>query len=186
MDVTDVQAVRAALAPLPSFDILVNSAGTNRPAAFTDVRQADFDDVIALNLRATFFVSQFVARGMIRDKKPGSIIHVSSQMGHVGSENRTVYCASKFAVEGLCKSMSIELAPHAIRVNTLCPTFIETPLTKAFFSDAEFKDKVLKQIKLGRLGRAEEVMGAALFLASDASSLMTGASLVIDGGWTAS
>jgi NAD(P)-dependent dehydrogenase (short-subunit alcohol dehydrogenase family) len=115
----------------------------------------------------------------------GSIINVSSQMGHVGGPNRSVYCASKWAMEGWTKALAIDLAPHGIRANTLCPTFIETPLTKPFFENAAFKDWVLSKIRLGRLGQVQDLMGAVVFLASDASALMTGSSLVVDGGWTA-
>ena len=138
-----------------------------------------------LNVRAAFFVAQAVARRMIAAGRGGSIINISSQMGHVGAANRTIYCASKHALEGLTKAMAIELAPHGIRVNTIGPTFIETPMTRPFFENQAFRDSVLAKIKLGRLGRVEDVMGAVVFLASDASALMTGAALVVDGGWTA-
>jgi NAD(P)-dependent dehydrogenase (short-subunit alcohol dehydrogenase family) len=185
LDVLDAEAVQSALGGQAPYDILVNNAGTNRPAPFLDVALADFDAVMALNLRAAFVVSQAVARGMRDAGKPGSIIHVSSQMGHVGGRNRTVYCASKHALEGLTKAMAIELGPLGIRVNTLCPTFIETPLTKPFFENEAFARDVLSRIKLGRLGQIEEIMGAMVFLASDAASLMTGSALMLDGGWTA-
>jgi NAD(P)-dependent dehydrogenase (short-subunit alcohol dehydrogenase family) len=138
-----------------------------------------------LNLRSAFFVAQAAANRMIAAGKPGSIIQMSSQMGHVGGANRTIYCASKWGLEGLTRAMAIELAPHGVRVNTIAPTFIETPMTKPFFENAAFRDSVLSKIKLGRLGKVEDIMGAVLFLASDASALMTGASMVIDGGWTA-
>jgi len=185
LDVLDAEAVQNALGGQAPYDILVNNAGTNRPAPFLDVNLADFDAVIALNLRAAFVMSQAVARGLRDAGKPGSIIHVSSQMGHVGGKNRTVYCASKHALEGLTKAMAIELGPLGIRVNTLCPTFVETPLTKPFFEDEVFARDVLSRIKLGRLGQIEEIMGAVVFLASDAASLMTGSALMLDGGWTA-
>lgn len=185
LDVLDAQAVQRVLAEAAPFDILVNNAGTNRPAPFLDVDMADYDAVMALNLRAAFVVAQAVARGLRDAGKPGSIIHVSSQMGHVGGHNRTVYCASKHALEGLTKAMAIELGPLGIRVNTLCPTFIETPLTKPFFENEVFARDVLSRIKLGRLGQIEEIMGAVVFLASDASSLMTGSAVMLDGGWTA-
>lgn len=185
LDVLDAQAVPRILAEAAPFDILVNNAGTNRPAPFLDVDMADYDAVMALNLRAAFVVAQAVARGLRDAGKPGSIIHVSSQMGHVGGRNRTVYCASKHALEGLTKAMAIELGPLGIRVNTLCPTFIETPLTKPFFENEVFARDVLSRIKLGRLGQIEEIMGAIVFLASDASSLMTGSAVMLDGGWTA-
>lgn len=150
LDVLDAQAVQRVLAEAAPFDILVNNAGTNRPAPFLDVDMADYDAVMALNLRAAFVVAQAVARGLRDAGKPGSIIHVSSQMGHVGGRNRTVYCASKHALEGLTKAMAIELGLLGIRVNTLCPTFIETPLTKPFFENEVFARDVLSRIKLGR------------------------------------
>jgi len=185
LDVCDTGAVRAALAERPPFDVLVNNAGTNRPANFLDVTEDDYDTVLDLNLRAAFFVAQAVARGMRDAGRGGSIIHISSQMGHVGGGRRTVYCASKHAIEGLTKAMALDLAPHGIRVNSIAPTYIETPLTRPYFEDAAFRSHVLGKIKLGRLGRVEDLMGAVVFLASDAADLMTGTSLVIDGGWTA-
>lgn len=185
LDVTDIEAVRAWIADAEPFDVLVNNAGTNRPGPFVDVRVEDFDLVSGLNVRASFFVAQAVARRLIEAQKPGSIIHISSQMGHVGSANRTVYCTTKFAIEGMSKAMAVELAPHGIRVNTLCPTFIETPMTEPFFRNPEFRASVLSKIKLGRLGTVDDLAGALILLASDASSLMTGTSLVVDGGWTA-
>ena len=185
LDVLDAAAVTAALAARDPFDVLVNNAGTNRPAPFLDVRMEDYDAVMALNLRAAFVVAQAVARGLRDAGRPGSIIHVSSQMGHVGGANRSVYCASKHALEGLTKAMAIELGPFGIRVNTICPTFIETPLTRPFFENVAFAEDVLRRIKLGRLGQVEDIMGAIVFLASDASALMTGSALMLDGGWTA-
>ena len=185
LDVTDVTAVRAAIAEAAPFDILVNNAGMNRPAPFVDVTVEDFDAIVSLNLRAAFFVAQAVARRLIEASRPGSIINVSSQMGHVGAARRSVYCASKHAMEGFTKAMAIELAPHRIRVNSLGPTFLETPMTRPFFENQAFRAEVLSKIKLGRLGQLEELTGAIIFLASDASSLMTGSALVLDGGWTA-
>jgi NAD(P)-dependent dehydrogenase (short-subunit alcohol dehydrogenase family) len=185
LDVTDVEAVRAAIARAEPFDILINNAGSNRPAPFVDVKVEDFDFIIALNVRAAFFVAQAVARKLIETKRPGSIINISSQMGHVGAARRTVYCASKHAMEGFTKAMAIELAPHNIRVNSLGPTFLETPMTRPFFENKEFRAEVLSKIKLGRLGQLDDLTGAIVFLASDASKLMTGSALVIDGGWTA-
>jgi len=185
IDVTDLEAVRAWLASAAPFDVLFNNAGTNRPAPFVEVSVEDFDFVFELNVRAAFFVAQAVARQLVAAGRPGSIINVSSQMGHVGSARRSVYCASKHALEGLTKAMAIELAPHRIRVNTLSPTFVETPMTRPFFENEAFRRDVLSKIKLGRLGQVEDLTGAVVFLASDASALMTGASLVIDGGWTA-
>jgi NAD(P)-dependent dehydrogenase (short-subunit alcohol dehydrogenase family) len=185
LDVADVAATRDAIAAEPPFDVLINNAGTNRPAPFLEVSIADYDAVTGLNVRAAFFVAQAVARRMVEAGTKGSIVNVSSQMGHVGGESRTVYCASKHALEGLTKAMAIDLAPHGIRVNTLCPTFIRTPMTAPFFESPDFRAKTLARIPLGRLGAVEDLMGAIVFLASDASALMTGAALTIDGGWTA-
>ncbi len=185
LDVTDLDAAREAIAAAEPFEILVNNAGTNRPAYLMDVKVEDFDLVMGLNVRAAFFVAQAVARRLIEAKRPGSIINISSQMGHVGAARRTVYCTSKHAMEGFTKAMAIELAPHNIRVNSLGPTFLETPMTRPFFENKVFRDEVLSKIKLGRLGQLEEITGAIVFLASDASSLMTGSALVVDGGWTA-
>jgi NAD(P)-dependent dehydrogenase (short-subunit alcohol dehydrogenase family) len=169
----------------PPTDILVNNAGTNRPNLFTDVTVADFDTVMALNVRSTFFLAQGFARRLIEVGRSGSIINMSSQMGHVGGPRRSLYYASKWAMEGFTKAMAIDLAPHGIRVNTLCPTFIETPMTEPFFRDATFRQSVLEKLKLGRIGRVEDLTGAIVYLASDASALMTGSAMVIDGGWTA-
>jgi NAD(P)-dependent dehydrogenase (short-subunit alcohol dehydrogenase family) len=185
LDVTDLSAMHRAVADAEPFHILVNNAGTNRPKPLLDVTIDDFDAIMGLNVRAAYFIAQAVARRLVAAKKPGSIINISSQMGHVGAARRTVYCASKHAMEGFTKAMAIELAPHNVRVNSIGPTFLETPLTRPFFQDAAFKAEVLSKIKLGRLGQLDEVTGAILFLASDASSLMTGSALVLDGGWTA-
>jgi NAD(P)-dependent dehydrogenase (short-subunit alcohol dehydrogenase family) len=185
LDVTDIEAARKALAERESYQVLVNNAGMNRPKMLPDVTVDDFDAIFALNVRAAFFMAQTVALRLIEEKLPGSIINISSQMGHVGAARRTVYCASKHAMEGFTKAMAIELAPHNIRVNSLGPTFLETPMTRPFFENKAFRDEVLSKIKLGRLGQLEELTGAIVFLASDASSLMTGSALVLDGGWTA-
>ena len=185
LDVRDVEAVKKAVAAQEPFDVLVNNAGTNRPAPFVDVKLEDFDFVFSLNVRAAYFVAQAVARRLVEARRGGSIINMSSQMGHVGGPTRTVYCASKHAMEGFTKAMAIELAPHQIRVNTLGPTFLETPMTRPFFENKEFRAEVLSKIKLGRLGQLDDLTGAIVFLASDASALMTGSALVIDGGWTA-
>jgi NAD(P)-dependent dehydrogenase (short-subunit alcohol dehydrogenase family) len=184
-DVTDLAAIQAAIAEAEPFNVLVNNAGTNRPKLLLDVTVDDYDAIMGLNVRAAYFAAQAVARRLVGAGQPGSIINISSQMGHVGAAKRTVYCASKHAMEGFTKAMAVELAPHGVRVNTLGPTFLETPLTKPFFDNAAFKAEVLGKIKLGRLGRVEDVLGALLFLASDASSLVTGTSLLVDGGWTA-
>ena len=136
-------------------------------------------------MRATVFVTKSVAKGLIDAELPGSIINVSSQMGHVGGPKRTVYCATKFAIEGATKALALELGPHGIRVNTICPTFIETPMTAGMLEEDGFLDFVTSKIALGRVGRVEDVMGAVVYLASDASGLVTGSALMIDGGWTA-
>jgi NAD(P)-dependent dehydrogenase (short-subunit alcohol dehydrogenase family) len=185
LDVTDLDAVKHAIAAAEPFDILVNNAGTNRPKFLMEVTVEDYDVIMGLNVRAAFFMAQGVARRLIEAKRPGSIINISSQMGHVGAARRTVYCASKHAMEGFTKAMAVELAPHNIRVNSLGPTFLETPMTRPFFENKAFRDEVLSKIKLGRLGQLHEITGAIVFLASDASSLMTGSALVVDGGWTA-
>lgn len=185
LDVSDLAAVRAFFVDRPAFHILVNNAGTNRPKPMQDVNENDYDAVLDLNVKAAFFVAQSCARRMIVEHAAGSLIHIGSQMGHVGGPKRSLYCASKWALEGMSKAFALDLATHNIRSNTIAPTFIETPLTRPFFEDASFKASVLAKIKLGRLGSVEDLMGAAVFLASDASALVTGTSLVVDGGWTA-
>ncbi|WP_454886678.1 SDR family NAD(P)-dependent oxidoreductase [Sphingomonas oryzagri] len=185
LDVTDLAAVAAFCRDHRAFHILANNAGTNRPMPMQDVAEADYDAVLGLNLKSAFFVAQAVVWRMLAENAKGSLIHLGSQMGHVGGPNRSLYCASKWALEGMSKAFALDLAPHGIRSNTIAPTFIETPLTKPFFEDAAFKASVLQKIKLGRIGTVEDLMGAALFLASDASSLVTGTSLLVDGGWTA-
>lgn len=184
-DVTDLPAMRDAVARLGPFDVFVNNAGGARHAPFLQVAEEDFDAVVDLNLRAAFFAAQAVARGLRDAGRPGSIINVSSQMGLVGGPRRSVYAATKHAIEGLTKAAAIELGPLGIRVNSLCPTFIETPMTRPFFEEAAFRAWVLGNIRLGRVGQVEDLMGAVVFLASDASALMTGSALVVDGGWTA-
>jgi NAD(P)-dependent dehydrogenase (short-subunit alcohol dehydrogenase family) len=152
---------------------------------FLDVTVEDFDYMVGLNLRATFFVAQTVARRMIESSKRGSIINISSDMGLVGGPNRTVYCSTKHGMEGMAKAMAIDLGPHGVRVNTICPTFIETPLARGFLVNEAVRSWVLSRIKLGRIGQVEDLMGAVVFLASDASSLMTGSAMVVNGGWAA-
>lgn len=185
LDVTDVAGVKQEIAAQPVFDILINNAGANRPGPMIEAVEKDFDHVMELNVRATYFLTQVVARKMIDRGEGGVVINTSSQMGHVGGIDRSIYCASKFAVEGLSKALAIELGPHDIRVNTICPTFIATPLTAATLADPERVAWIKSKIKLGRIGEIEDVMGAVVFLASPAASLITGASLLIDGGWTA-
>ncbi len=185
LDVSDYDGLFARIGDAGPFDILVNNAGINRPKKMTEVTLDDYDTVIDLNVKSAFFVAQAVVRGMIEAGKGGSLIHMGSQMGHVGGPNRSLYCASKWALEGMSKAFALDLAPHTIRSNTIAPTFIETPMTRPFLEDPAFRASVLQKIKLGRLGKVEDLMGAVVFLASPAASLITGTSLVVDGGWTA-
>lgn len=185
LDVLDASATAAKIETAGPFEILVNNAGTNRPKPMLDISEDDFDAVVDLNFKAAYFVDRAVVKGMIAEGVKGSIIHMSSQMGHVGSPRRTVYCGSKHAIEGLTKALAVEVGVHGIRVNSICPTFIVTEMTRPFFEDAAFRDAVMSKIKLGRLGEVEDIMGPVVFLASDASALVTGASLLVDAGWTA-
>lgn len=184
LDVTDLTAVSEFFDRQTPFDILVNNAGTNRPKPMQDVLISDYDAVLDLNLRSAFFVAQAAARSLIRAGRGGSFIHIGSQMGHVGGQNRSLYCASKWALEGMSKAFALDLAKYGIRSNTIAPTFVETPMTAPFFKDEAFRDDVMSRIKLGRLARPDDLMGATVFLASDAAAMMTGTSLIIDGGWT--
>lgn len=183
LDQTDL----AALEPVfeTPFDVVVNSAGLARHAPATETAPEDFDMVMNINLRSAYFLSSFAARALIAAGRPGSIIHISSQMGHVGGVDRAVYCASKHAIEGMVKSMAIEWGKAGIRINTICPTFIRTPLTQETFSNPDRLAWIMEKIKLPRVGEVEDIMGAAVFLASDASAMVTGTSMLIDGGWTA-
>jgi NAD(P)-dependent dehydrogenase (short-subunit alcohol dehydrogenase family) len=185
LDALDTETFATAMAARRGFHVFVNNAGTARHAHFLDVTPADYDAVMALNLRAAFFAAQAVARGMVRDGLAGSIINISSQMGHVGGPTRSVYCASKAGLEGLTKAMAIDLGPHGIRVNTLCPTFTRTPLTQPFFERPGFAEWALARILLGRVAEVTDMMGPAVFLASDAAAMVTGSALMVDGGWTA-
>lgn len=184
LDMLDTAAVRSVVETADPFDILINNAGTNRPKTMSETTEDDFDAVLDLNLRAAYFVAQAVTDKMLAAKIPGSVINISSQMGHVGGPLRTVYCSSKWAIEGLTKSLAMELGSHDIRVNSIAPTFIETPLAKEMLKDPAFREAVLSKIKLGRTGQVEDLMGAIVFLASDAAAMITGASLLVDGGWT--
>ena len=176
----------AFLEDFPSLDVLINNAGGNSPQAFTEVDLDTLDHLLALNVRSMFVTAQAAVRAMQRlGTQEGAIVHMSSQMGHVGAPNRSVYCLTKHAIEGLTKAMAVELAPQGIRVNAVAPTFIETPLTAPFFEDPAFKADTLSKIPLGRIGQADEVAAAVLFLASPAASLITGTSLLVDGGYTA-
>lgn len=185
LDVTDAQAVNQMFEAMGPFQILVNNAGLNRPKPLVDVEDQDIDAVFDLNLKAVFYVTRAAARSLLKANLPGSIVNISSQMGHVGSPKRTLYCASKHALEGMTKALAWELGRANIRVNTICPTFIETAMTASMFSEPTFRSWVLERIALGRLGRVDEIMGAIVFMASDASSLMTGSALMLDGGWSA-
>ena len=188
-DVTDAAAVNRAIASLPSLDVLVNNAGMNIPQPFVDVSEANLDKVLDLNIRAMFITAQAAVKKMLelpdRKSRGASIINITSQMGHVGAPTRTVYCLTKHAIEGFTKALAVELAPNNIRVNSIAPTFLETPMTAPMFAKPEFAKWVMDRIPLGRLGQLDEVAAAVVFVASDAASLMTGTSLVIDGGWTA-
>ncbi|QEM81196.1 SDR family NAD(P)-dependent oxidoreductase [Halomonas binhaiensis] len=181
LDVTNTSAVCSALTA-HTIDILVNNAGTNRPKPLADIGEADYAAVMDINVRAAYFLTQKVAETMPRG---GSIINMSSQMGHVGAANRTLYCTSKSAIEGMTRSMAVELGARGIRVNSICPTFVETPMTRPFLAEPGFRDEVLAKIPLGRLGQLEDIMGAVTFLASDAAAMVTGSALMVDGGWTA-
>jgi NAD(P)-dependent dehydrogenase (short-subunit alcohol dehydrogenase family) len=185
MDIAKVEETISLVNKNGPFDILVNSAGLARHSPMIETTVEDFDQVMAVNVRGAYFLSQAVANGMLNSGKAGSIINISSQMAHVGGLERAVYCASKFAVEGFTKSMAIELGSSKIRVNTICPTFIKTAFTEKTFNDSEKMDWVLKKIKLERVGEVEDIMGAVLYLASDLSSLVTGSAMIVDGGWTA-
>jgi NAD(P)-dependent dehydrogenase (short-subunit alcohol dehydrogenase family) len=183
-DVTQSASVRELIAGLPRLDVLVASAGTNFPEPLLEVTDEHLDALLDLNVRATFVVLQAAARSMV-EGGGGSIVVVSSQMGHVGCADRCVYCTTKHAVEGLVKAAAVELAPHGVRVNAVAPTFVETPMTAPFLADRAFRADVERRIPLGRVGRVDDVAGAVVYLASRAAALVTGTSLLVDGGWTA-
>lgn len=185
LDITDVAATEATLSALPAFDILVNSAGIARHSPATETLPQDFDAVTDVNLRAAYFLTRTVAARLIAEGKPGSLINISSQMAHVGGIDRAVYAATKHAVEGMTKSMAIEWGRHGIRVNTIAPTFIRTALTEPTFANPDRVRWIAEKIKLGRVGEVTDIMGPVVFLASDAAALITGTSLLVDGGWTA-
>ena len=188
-DVTETQAMRDSIAAIPVLDVLVNNAGFNIPEPFVEVSEAHLDQLLALNVRAAFLVAQAAARKMLespeRKTRGGAILHMSSQMGHVGAPNRSVYCLTKHALEGLTKAMALEFAAQGIRVLSIAPTFVETPLYRKMAARPEFAAWVQGRIPMARVGQAEEVAAAVVYAASSGASLMTGTSLVVDGGWTA-
>ncbi len=185
LDIADLPALTAAFAAIGKLDVFVNSAGIARHSQAFDTKPDDYDAVMGVNVRAAYFASVGAAKAMLAGGKGGSIINISSQMGHVGGIDRGVYAASKHALEGMTKSMAIEWGPHNIRINTICPTFIRTALSAPTFNNPERKAWIMSKIKLTRVGEVEDIMGAVVFLAGDAGSLITGTSLLIDGGWTA-
>jgi NAD(P)-dependent dehydrogenase (short-subunit alcohol dehydrogenase family) len=184
LDVTDLDAVREAVARQQPFHILFNNVGGNRPQPFIDFKVEDFDFLMNVNVRAAFFVAQAVARRLVETGTKGSLIHTTSQMAFTTGPGRTVYCAAKAAVEAFSRGIAVELAPQGIRSNTLAPTFIETEMSRPFLAEPKLSAMVKAKIKLGRVGQVEDLTGAVVYLASDASSLMTGTHMLIDGGWT--
>ena len=188
-DVTQVEEFKNILKKISRLDILVNNAGNNRPEHFTKVKQENMEYLTDLNMKAAFNVAQLCSQKMVeaknRKKIGGSIIHMSSQLGKVGCEGRNVYNMNKFGIEGLARGMAIELAAYNIRVNTVCPTFVETPMVKKFFKNKKFKNKMVKNIPLGRVAKESDVATAVAFLAAESSEMITGTSLIVDGGWTA-
>lgn len=185
IDVQDVEATEQAIASHAPFDILVNSAGLARHGPALETTLADFDTVMGINVRGAYFVTRAVAQRLLTANRTGSLINISSQMAHVGGIDRAVYSATKHAVEGFTKSMAIEWGKHGIRVNTICPTFIRTPLAEQTFANPERVRWIEEKIKLGRVGELEDIMGPVTFLASDAAAMITGSALMVDGGWTA-
>ncbi|MDC0447864.1 SDR family oxidoreductase [Pelagibacteraceae bacterium] len=188
-DVTKVEEFKNILKKISRLDILVNNAGNNRPEHFTEVKQENMEYLTNLNMKAAFNVAQLCSQKMVeaknRKKIGGSIIHMSSQLGKVGCEGRNVYNMNKFGIEGLARGMAVELAAYNIRVNTVCPTFVETPMVKKFFKNKKFKNKMVKNIPLGRVAKESDVATAVAFLAAESSEMITGTSLIVDGGWTA-
>ena len=185
LDVTDRQAVRDLIKGLPKLDGCINNAGWNRPQHALEVDDETFDLMIDINLRAAFTVAQATAARFVADKNPGAIVNMSSQMGHVGGPLRTVYCATKFGMEGMTKAMAVDLAEHGIRVNTVAPTFVDTALAGAFLKDKAFNDFVIGSIPMGKLATEDQIAAACVYLLSPLAAMTTGTSLVVDGGWTA-
>ena len=188
-DVMDAKALRAIIHELPRLDILVNNAGTNIPEPMIEVSDEHLDHLLNLNIRSCFIAAQAAIKKMLQDpdraKKGGSVIHISSQMGHIGSPNRTVYCTTKHAIEGLTKAMAIELAEHNIRVNSVAPTFVDTPLVRQVVNTDEKRAFLFSKIPLGHLAETEDIAAAVAYLASPAARMVTGTCLKVDGGWTA-
>ena len=185
-DVMDFKQLKNELDKIKTIDILVNNAGTNYPEPFEKIRQESMNYLVDLNLKAAFNVAQLVVKKMLKNKKrPGSIINMSSQLGHVGMSGRNVYNMTKFGIEGLTKGMGVELAKKNIRVNSVAPTFVETPMVKNFFRNKKFKKLALSKIPMGKAATESDVATTVCFLASSASSMITGTSILIDGGWTA-
>ena len=188
-DVTDTQKFNSIVNSLPKLDILVNNAGTNIPEHFTKVKKNSLDYMINLNLKASFNVAQICVKKMLRYKNRkkigGSVINISSQLGKVGASLRSVYCMTKFGIEGLTRGMAIDLSASNIRVNAVCPTLVETPMVKAYLKNKKLKNEMIKKIPLGRVAKDSDVATAVAFLAADSSSMITGTSLFVDGGWTA-
>ncbi len=188
-DVTDSAAVRALIAELPRLDIVVNNAGTNIPEPFLDVSDEHLDFMSNLNVRASFIVAQAAVRKMLQDPqrraKGGAVVNISSQMGQVGSPNRTVYCMNKHAIEGLTKAMAVELAAQGIRVNSVAPTFVDTPLIRKIVDTADKRESMVSRIPLGHMAKVQDIAAAVLYLASPAAAMVTGTCLLVDGGWTA-
>ena len=185
LDISNSENIEENLLSKGPYDVLVNSAGIAKHSLSKNTKVSDFDEVLNVNLKGAFFLTRTVANQLLKDKKSGSLINISSQMGIVGGLERSVYCASKHAVEGFTKAMAIEYGPYGIRINTICPTFILTDLTRPTFEDTKKRKWIEEKIKLGRVGKVEDIMGAVIYLASDASSLVTGSALMVDGGWTA-
>ena len=185
LDISNLENIEQNLLSKGPYDVLVNSAGIAKHSLSKNTKVSDFDEVLNVNLKGAFFLTRTVANQLLKDKKSGSLINISSQMGIVGGLERSVYCASKHAVEGFTKAMAIEYGPFGIRINTICPTFILTDLTRPTFENAKKRKWIEEKIKLGRVGKVEDIMGAVIYLASDASSLVTGSALIVDGGWTA-
>ena len=188
-DVTNDAAVQAAIDGLPTLDILVNNAGTNIPQPFVSVESSALDTMLNLHVRAAFVVAQAAVNRMLRDndrnERGGAVVNISSQLGRVALRDRSVYTLTKHALEGLTTSLAIELAPKRIRVNAVGPTWVETPMTGPALADPDFRSEIIGSIPMGHLAQVDDIVGAVVFLASPAASMITGASLVVDGGWTA-